>query len=243
MSLRRPSARAVARAVPSAVVAGLLAATLAACGSDDTGEGPEPSDGTPTAAAPTEPADAEPHELGESVSVGWDVPGDSGTEIELSVEEVREGDVDDFAGLTAEGFDQQGTPYYVDVRVRNEGETDLGEEPLPLYLRIDLGTLSPAWEFAEPFEPCASTPLPSPFGPDEEAELCLVYVAPRDAEFEAMVFQPSTDAPSASWTGEVTTLKQQRAAREKAQKKAQKKAQDKKGSAKPSRRPPHKKRG
>lgn len=192
----------------------VLVCGLSACTSDADPERavtPTASDTPTEAAAPTQLA------FGDAESVAWEPTTDLVGELSISVNEVREGDFADFAGLGASGITEDNQPFYVDAVIANEGDADLGGLDVPLYLQDSNGTLSPPWGFAEPFEPCDSGPLPSPFGAGEEAEMCLVFFGSPGATFESVIFQPSVDTPAVTWTGDLTVE------RKKSTKKKQKK--------------------
>lgn len=192
----------VRRMLPTLALAVLVGGVLSGCGNDSpepaTPKGPgTPSEAVTTAVAPSELA------FGDAESVSWQPTRNLSGELSVRVDGVREGRAADFTGLGASGITEENQPYYVDVAITNEGDAELGGLDVPLYLTDSQETLTPPSRFGEPFEPCASGPLPDPFGAGEEAQLCLVFFASPGAEFESITFQPGDDAAAVAWTGDV----------------------------------------
>ena len=199
------------------VCAGVLLA-LTGCSSDDASGDGTPSTGASTAASdPTSggstTGESSPQDttapgteldLGDAATVAWRPASDPEGALELTVEAVRQGRMADFDGLVASGAVEGARPYYVEVRVTNAGDTDLGGLDVPLYLLDTSDTLGPPWAFAEPFRPCRSRPLPKSFGPGDSAGMCLVFLARAGSTYAAMAFQPTPDQEPVTWTGEAT---------------------------------------
>lgn len=184
----------------------VVACALTACGSADSGPEPTASPSSSPRVSETPGAAAEVG-FGYAQSVAWTPASDAAGELTISVEKVREGEFSDFAGLDGSGITGDNQAFYVDVSIANEGDVDLGGRDVPLYLEDSRGTLSPPWGFATPFKPCASGPLPDPFAPADEVELCLVFFGSPDATFSSVTFQPTTETTAVKWTGEVTVAK------------------------------------
>lgn len=190
----------------------LVGVTGAGCSS-----GGAPADEPPTPAsasssttedAASDVATTEPGselDLGDEATVAWRPAPDLEGVLDLSVDRVRAARMRDFAGLVASGSSVEGArPYYVDVRVTNAGESDLGGLAVPLYLRDTSESLGPPWGFEEPFRPCRSRPLPASFAPGQSVERCLVFFARAGAAYDAMAFQPTPDVEPITWDGDVT---------------------------------------
>ncbi|HEY0644091.1 MAG TPA: hypothetical protein VGD39_11770, partial [Nocardioides sp.] len=64
--------------------------------------------------------------------------------------------------------------------------------------------------FGGDFTACQSGPLPTPFEPGAEADLCLVYLAPDGARIDDMVFEPTEGYDPISWTGDIDRARQPR---------------------------------
>src|SRR5687767_9088650 len=139
------------------VLATVLALSLTGC------TDPEPkADEEPTAAAGTavdegtEPGTRLEH--GEAATVVWRPTRDVDGELELSVDEVAEQRPSVFDGWTRDGTIATARPYFVTVSVANTGESDLGGEDVPLYLRDTAGTLGAPWTLGGDFTACQSGP-------------------------------------------------------------------------------------
>ncbi|MBD3925622.1 hypothetical protein IEZ26_13380 [Nocardioides cavernae] len=184
------------------LLATALALTLAGC-SDP---GPT-TDEEPTAAATTAVDDGtEPGtrlEHGETATLVWQPTRDVDGELELSVDEVAEQRPSVFDGWTRDGAIAAARPYFVTVNVANTGESDLGGQDVPLYLRDTAGTLGAPWTLGGDFTACQSGPLPVPFEPGDETGMCLVYLVPDGGRVRDLVFQPTEGYDPISWTGKV----------------------------------------
>jgi hypothetical protein len=184
------------------VLATALALSLAGCSDAD----PQ-TEQEPTAAATTAVDDAtEPGtrlEHGETATLVWQPTRDVHGELELSVDEVAEQRPSVFDGWTQDGAIASARPYFVTVSVANTGESDLGGQDVPLYLRDTAGTLGAPWTLGGDFTACQSGPLPVPFEPGEETGMCLVYLVPDGGRVRDLVFQPTEGYDAISWTGEV----------------------------------------
>ncbi len=97
------------------------------------------------------------------------------------------------------------TPYFVRARLTNLGDTGLGGVVAPLYLRAG-GLLYESTSFTDEFKPCRPRELPSGFPRGAGADVCLVYLVPKGAKAEAVVFRPSADDQAIGWTGKVEDI-------------------------------------
>ncbi|WP_374455915.1 hypothetical protein [Nocardioides sp.] len=179
-----------------------LALSLAGCGGSD----PEPG-GEPTVAATTAvEAGTDPGTelaFGEPATLVWKPSSEVTGELELSVDAVAEQRPSVFDGWSRDEAMAAARPYFVTVSLTNAGESDLGGQVVPVYLRDDRGTLGAPWTLGGDFTACQSGPLPTPFGPGQSAELCLVYLAPDGSRVEDMVFEPTEGYDPISWSGDV----------------------------------------
>ena len=64
-------------------------------------------------------------------------------------------------------------------------------------------SLGAPWTLGGDFTACQSGPLPTPFEPGAEADMCLVYLAPDGARIQDMVFEPTEGYDAITWTGDV----------------------------------------
>jgi len=189
------------------VVTVALGAVLAvsACSQSEPAAGPEPSTAPATAAA-TDATDAtEPGtdlELGEEATVAWQPTQDLAGEIELTVESVAEQRASVFDGWVSEVV-PDARPYFVTVTLTNVGDTDLGGQDVPLYLRDTGGTLGAPWTLGGDFAACQSGPLPVPFAAGAEAGMCLVYLVPDGGRIRDLAFAPTEGYDPVTWSGDV----------------------------------------
>ena len=103
--------------------------------------------------------------------------------------------------LTAE--DKASAPYFVRATITNEGETDLGGRPVPLYIVDGNNVLVEASSFATEFKPCPGSNFPKEFVEGDKVKVCLVYLAPEEGELTAVSFRPTQEFLPITWTGEV----------------------------------------
>jgi hypothetical protein len=180
-----------------------LALSLTSCSGAEPDAEPTPE---PTATAAVDTASTEPGTdlgFGEPATVVWQpVTSVTGT-LDLSVDAVAEQPQSVFDGWVRDDAMTAARPYFVTVSLTNTGETDLGGLDVPLYLRDDTGALGAPWTVGGDFTACQSGPLPYPFDPGSDAELCLVYLAPDGARIKDMVFQPTEGFDPITWTGDV----------------------------------------
>ena len=124
-------------------------------------------------------------------------PIDGGTEPQgpgtVAVTDVREGTIDDLtgAGLQLDPEELESTPYYVDVRFENTGDTavdlrDPGAEDqdgnaIPSLTIIDLGD-------APPYRFCPA--VPDTLAAGRTVEACAIILAPAGREIERIYFLP-----------------------------------------------------
>lgn len=186
-----------------------LAWALTACSRNGSDSGSEPApalDGTATPASDstaTEPGSD--LAFGAAATLVWQpAAGLSGT-LDLSVDAVVEQRQSVFDGWVRDDVMAASRPYFVTVSLTNAGDADLGGADVPLYLRDDSGALGAPWTLGGDFTACQSGPLPTPFEPGDQAEMCLVYLVPHGARIDDMVFEPTEGYDPISWTGDVAT--------------------------------------
>ncbi len=200
----------VTRAVALATAAGLVLASCSS-GADGTSDEPSPSASpsptstvsVPSAVTLSEPGSALP--FGKRASVIFEPTQNRGSVLELTVKRATEGSVKDFSAFILDDYTKAATPYYVNVRVRNVGESDVGGTPVPLWGVDGANTLLPAATFTTTFRKCPSDPLPKKFPAGDTLNTCLVFLAPEGGTLEAVSFRPDQDFDPIQWTGEITT--------------------------------------
>ena len=198
--------------VLATVLATALTASLTSCGGGDAGDPPteRPSTPGPAPASAEDPegvtatAPGTALEHGDPATLVWQPTTDLTGALDLTVEVVQERRASVFDGWLAGDSMEDARPYFVSVALTNVGESDLGGQAVPLYLRDDRGRLGAPWTVGGDFTPCQSGPLPEPFEAGARAEMCLVYLAPDDARVEDMVFEPTEGYDPITWTGDVS---------------------------------------
>jgi hypothetical protein len=191
--------RTLLMTVPLAVVL-----VVSSCSrSEPPAEGPEPS-APPAAVAPT--TGTEPGTdlgFGDPAVLAWRPTQDLAGELELTVETVAEQRQSVFDGWTRDEAMAAARPYFVTVTLANVGDTDLGGQDVPLYLRDTGGTLGAPWTLGGDFTACQSGPLPVPFEAGAEEEMCLVYLVPDGGRVRDLVFEPTEGYDPITWSGDV----------------------------------------
>lgn len=200
-----------ARPVVLALAAGLV---LASCGGEAEEQPVEPPSVTssPTPSSDVEvPADITLTEVGADLAFGdtatviHEPNQKRGTVLELTVDKATKGSTKDFSGFILDDYTRAATPYYVDVRVKNVGEDEVGGNAVPLWGVDADNTLLPPATFTTTFRACPSKPLPDAFAPGDAFRTCLVYLAPDGGTLEAVSFRPNQQFDPIRWTGEITT--------------------------------------
>lgn len=185
------------------------AAVLSASACSPTGPESTPAPSTApvsTAAEPGSELSTEPGtelRFGDSAVLAWQPTQELAGQLELAVEAVAEQRQSVFDGWVRDAAMAAARPYFVTVTLGNVGDTDLGGQDVPLYLRDTDGTLGAPWTLGGDFTACQSGPLPVPFEAGAEAEMCLVYLVPDGGRVRDLVFEPSEGYDPITWTGDV----------------------------------------
>jgi hypothetical protein len=179
-----------------------LVLSASACAPDDPESSPAPA---PTAAVDPDVGTDPGTDLrfGEEATVVWQPESDVAGVLDVSVDAVAEQDESVFDGWVSAVM-PDARPYFVAVSLTNSGESDLGAQEVPLYLRDDTGALGAPWTVGGNFAECQSGPLPTPFAAGAEADLCLVYLVPDGARIQDLVFEPTEGYDPITWSGQVT---------------------------------------
>ena len=180
-----------------------LALSVGGCSGPAPEERPDPTTTPTTAPGDAGTAPGTDLAFGESAVLVWQPEADLTGELELSVDRVSEQDQSVFEGWARDEAMAASRPYFVAVTVANLGESDLGAQDVPLYLRDDDGNLGAPWTLGGTFTECQSGPLPDPFPAGAEVQMCLVYLVPDGGRIRDMVFEPTEGYDPITWTGEV----------------------------------------
>lgn len=181
----------------------VLALSTSSCSAAPPEEDATPESTPSVAAGEATTAPGTDLELGDSAVLGWQPTSSLTGVLDLTVEAIAEQPQSVFDGWVRDEVMAAARPYFVTVSLTNAGETDLAGQVVPLYLRDDNGALGAPWTLGGDFTACQSGPLPSPFEPGAEAEMCLVYLVPDGAGIQDMVFEPTEGYDPITWTGEV----------------------------------------
>ena len=178
-----------------------LVLSASACAPDDPESSPAPA---PTAAVDPAVGTDPGTDLGfgEEATVVWQPESDVAGVLDVSVDAVAEQDESVFDGWVSEVM-PDARPYFVTVSLANSGESDLGGQEVPLYLRDDTGALGAPWTVGGDFAECQSGPLPTPFAAGARTDMCLVYLVPDGARIQDLVFEPTEGYDPITWSGEV----------------------------------------
>jgi len=184
------------------LLAAALALALTACAPADPESSPAPSSTAAVdPAVGTDPGTALAY--GDEATVVWQPESDVAGVLDVSVDAVAEQDESVFDGWVSEVV-PDARPYFVTVSLANAGESDLGGQEVPIYLRDDTGALGAPWTLGGDFADCQSGPLPTPFAAGARADMCLVYLVPDGARVRDLVFEPTEGYDPITWTGTVT---------------------------------------
>lgn len=164
---------------------------------------PEPSASPATVAATAGTEPGTDLRFGDPAVLVWRPTQDLAGELELTVETVAEQRQSVFDGWTRDEAMAAARPYFVTVTLANVGDTDLGGQDVPLYLRDTGGTLGAPWTLGGDFTACQSGPLPVPFEAGAEEEMCLVYLVPHGGRVRDLVFEPTEGYDPITWSGDV----------------------------------------
>jgi hypothetical protein len=205
-----------------AVVGGLLlcGTALAACGSGSSPEsGPAPSAGSVTAgvvsgypSVSTAPgvaltAPGQALQVGQTATVAWRPTQHVTGVLGLTVTALeRTSFAQSFRGWELDDATKSNAPYFVTATVRNDGTSDLGGRPVPLYGLAASGALVEASSFATDFKPCRPSVLPTPFPAGASAQVCLVFLVPDGGALDGVSFRPSQAFDPITWSGLVSSL-------------------------------------
>lgn len=167
-----------------------------------------PTTGTTSATAPGTEL-----RFGDSAVLAWRATQEVAGELELTVRSVAEQRQSVFDGWVRDDATAGSRPYFVEVTVTNVGDSDLGGQDVPLYLRDNRGTLGAPWTIEGDFAACRSGPLPAAFASGARARMCLVYLVPGGGRVRDLVFEPTEGYDPITWTGDVLEPRRQTGAR------------------------------
>ena len=142
--------------------------------------------------------------FGDAATVVFEPNQQRGTVLELTVDKIAQGSLRDFSGFILDPATKSSTPYYVDVSVENLGEGDVGGFAVPLYGVDSKNTLLQASAFTTSFKKCPSQPLPEKFKGADTFDSCLVYLASKNRDLQAVSFRPAQEFDPIEWKGDIS---------------------------------------
>jgi hypothetical protein len=141
--------------------------------------------------------------LGQTATVAYEPRQGTVAALQIKVTRLRQATFDEFVGWDLKKKVKETTPYFVDAKVTNVGDTDLGGRPVPLYIVDGQNRLIEASIFTAVFHPCAGATLPKKFKSGDTTKACLVFLSPDHGDLTAVSFRPTQAFDPITWTGEV----------------------------------------
>ena len=191
-----------------AVVLGLAVLSAGCGGSEDTPQAkasktptPTPSVNVPDGVTLTK--NGTDLDFGQPATVAYEPNPQKATVLELTVNSVKQGTIADFSNYVLDDATKASTPYYVRVSVKNVGDGDVGQTPIPLLAVDGSNTLIQASSFTNAFPSCPSKALPASFAPAASTTTCLVYLVPDHGELTGVSFRPLQAFAPILWTGTI----------------------------------------
>jgi hypothetical protein len=199
------------RAAALAALVVLLAA--AGCGADHKKAKADAS-ATPSASLPTSNVTVpsgitltkagETLQFGQPAVVAYQPNPQRSSVLQLTVDEVRQARITDFAGYQLSAETKKSKPYYVVVTARNLGTGDLSRTGIPLYAVDSTNSLNQQTSFNNTFTKCPSQPLPQGFTAGKSVKTCLVYVMRPGQSLVKVSYRPLQAFPPITWEGTIT---------------------------------------
>lgn len=142
--------------------------------------------------------------FGESANVAYEPNERRNTVLELRVDGATKGRVTDLSSYVLDDRTKASTPYYVKVTVKNIGDGDVGQTPIPLWAVDNTNALLQASSFTNAFKKCPSTALPTTFAPNATFKTCLVFLVPDHGRMTGVSYRPLQEFAPIMWKGAVT---------------------------------------
>lgn len=184
------------KVVGAAAIAALV--LLAGCGSDGPAEAETeatvPKGFTPPAGVELTPAGTE-LTVGKPAIVVLEAGDGAASAITATPTKVTRGKMKDFTFFSLDEASKASTPYYVRATVTNEGPAGLGGLGAPFVVHDDTDMIVAPNVINGEFEPCKNGQLPAKFLPGDTAELCMVFLVPKDRKLvtiDAVSDEPAT---------------------------------------------------
>ncbi|MET0447818.1 MAG: hypothetical protein ABW004_05410 [Aeromicrobium sp.] len=137
--------------------------------------------------------------VGKPATVAYQVGDTAGSAVTVTVAEITPGTIDDFRFFSLDEATRKSAPYYVTVKVTNDGPAGLGGGALPIFALDSTNTNLPATDIVGTFKPCRTATLPASFLPKATANLCLVYLVPEGSTLRSITLQTGATKDAISW--------------------------------------------
>lgn len=182
-----------------------------ACSGDEAPEAaPEPTASTePPVPAPEVkvPAGVELTEQGTELPIGerataiYAADGSRTSVVGVTITGILVGSIArDFATFQLPDKVRKQTPYYVTVRVTNQGPGALGGSSVPVFALDSTATYFPATTLLGTLTACPGGPLPKPFEPEDTQARCLLFLAQPGESLDELQLRPYEGYDPVSWT-------------------------------------------
>ena len=143
--------------------------------------------------------------FGQKATVAYEPNSQRNTVLEMTVDSATQGTIADLGTYVLDDRTKASTPYYVNVTVKNVGDGDVGQTPIPLWAVDSANTLIQASSFTNSFTKCPSTPLPTTFAPNATVTSCLVFLVPDQGSLTGVSYRPLQAVAPILWTGAVAS--------------------------------------
>ena len=141
--------------------------------------------------------------LGQAATVAYEPRQGTVAALQIKVTRLRKVTFDQFVGWKIDKKVKETTPYFVDAKITNVGDSDLGGRPVPLYIVDGQNRLIEASIFTAAFHPCPGATFPKKFKNGDSTKACLVFLSPDHGDLTAVSFRPTQEFDPITWTGEV----------------------------------------
>jgi hypothetical protein len=140
--------------------------------------------------------------FGDQATVAWIPParfsatgGQQGYRLEVSVNGIKQGTLDDFKNIELDADQKRSTPYYVTITVKALEDVQVGTDDPDIAFKAidDRGQEQGEVIFFGEFERCDNADVPRPFTSGKSYDSCLTYLVPGGGSIEEVRWN---DGPS-----------------------------------------------
>lgn len=139
--------------------------------------------------------------IGETASAIYRADRSRVSVVDVTVTSVLRGSIGrDFTTFNLPEKVAEQTPYYVRVRVTNDGPGQLAGAAVPVYALDSTATYFPATSLLGRLPACPGGPLPTPFAPQDTQTRCLLFLVPDGVRIQEIQLRPYEGYDPVSWT-------------------------------------------